>query len=294
MSLVLPPEVVASYDYCRSVARRAGNFYRGMRLTPEPKRSAIFAIYAWMRQADDLADDHRPGNGVEAAARLAKFEQQTAAAIDASAELPEGQLWPAVRDTVNRYGIPAEYLEAMIDGQRSDLRPVHCQTFDDLYTYCYRVASVVGLTCVKVWGDDGDPAVKQLAEYRGVALQLTNILRDVAEDAQRGRVYLPAEDLARFGVGADRLSDGQGDEAFERLMRFQIERARSYYDMSATLERHLSPDCRSTCWAIMRTYRVLLERIAQRPTQVLTRRVSLPLPTKLAVVAGAVTKRTWA
>jgi len=291
---VLTPEVVASYEHGRAVARRAaGNFYRGMRLTPEPRRASIFVVYAWMRAADDLADDESAG-GADAASKLAKFREDTDAAIDTTQSLPTGPLWPALRDTVNRYDIPADYLHAMLEGQRSDLQAVACQTFDDLYAYCYRVASVVGLTCVKVWGDDGDPSVTKLAEYRGVALQLTNILRDLAEDAERGRVYLPAEELSRFGVTPAQLRGGRADEAFLRLMQFQLERARSYYEMSATLERHLTADCRSTSWAIMRTYRVLLDRIAEQPGRVLRQRVSLPMHKKLVVIAGAVTKWNWA
>lgn len=263
-----------------------------MRLTPEPKRSSIFAVYAWMREADDRVDDESAT--VDPATRLADFRDDTDAAIDPARSLPAGDLWPALRDSVHRYDIPAEYLHAMLAGQQSDLQPVTCRTFAELYAYCYNVASIVGLTCVKVWGDDGNPGVAKLAEYRGVALQLTNVLRDLAEDAQRDRVYLPAEDLERFGVTAEQLRQGRADESFLRLMQFQLERARSYYEMSATLERHLTPDCRSTSWAIMRTYRVLLERIADQPERVLRQRVSLSLPTKLAVVAGAMTKRKWA
>ncbi|MEM6459929.1 MAG: phytoene/squalene synthase family protein [Planctomycetota bacterium] len=286
-------ELQASFAHCHAVARRsAGSFYRGMRLTPQPKRAAIFAVYAWMRAADDLADGEAESQ-TPRGERLHDFRRQTEDAIDPARPMPRGPVWPALRDTVRRYGIPADYLETMIDGQRSDLEPVACHDFAALYDYCYRVASVVGLTCIRVWGDDGDPAVRRLAEYRGVALQLTNILRDVAEDAQRGRVYLPAEDLDRFGVTPDDLRDAHATESFGRLMQFQIERARSYYDMSASLERHVAPDCRATCWAIMRTYRVLLERIAQRPDRVLRRRLSLPLRTKLAVVGGAVVKRRF-
>lgn len=261
-----------------------------MALTPEPKRSSIFAIYAWMRAADDLADG---ASEVQPTRTLEDFRDQTDAAIDPKRELPDGLRWAALRDTALRYAIPADYLHMMIAGQRSDLGPVAVRDFDGLYDYCYRVASVVGLTCVKVWGHDGDPAVVKLAEYRGVALQLTNILRDVREDAQRGRVYLPADELARFGVAAEGLVDGRGGEAFRRLMQFQVERARSYYEMSAPLERHLAADCRATSWAMMRTYRVLLERIAANPERVLRHRVGLPLTTRLKVIGGAVTKRKW-
>lgn len=262
-------------------------------MTPEPKRSSIIAIYAWLRLCDDLVDNVAAGNPLEASRRLEAFADQTDRALDDAAERPAGALWPALRATVRRYDIPRGYFHAMLEGQRSDLGPVAMRDFEALYRYGYRVASVVGLTCVKIWGDDGDPAVAKLAEYRGVALQLTNILRDVNEDTRAGRVYLPADELARFGVTAEELAAGQGGAAFMRLMQFQIERARSYYEMSAPLERHLAADCRATSWAIMRTYRVLLERIAANPERVLHRRVALPLRTKLAVVGGAVMKRKW-
>lgn len=287
----MSPELEASYTYCRRLARRAaGNFYRGMRLTPEPKRSSIFAIYAWMRTADDLADG--PGAGPDRAEVIDSFRQETVAAIDPAAPQPgPGGLWLALRDTVDTYGIPVGHLHAMLDGQVDDLGTVAVKDFGQLERYCYRVASVVGLTCVKVWGDDGDPAVGGLAERRGVALQLTNVLRDVAEDAERGRVYLPADELARFGVSPDQLRAGPASADFLALMRFQIDRARAYYAASAGLEQHLTRDCRATSWAIMRTYRVLLERIARRPDRVLCGRVGLSLPTKLAVVGGALAKR---
>ncbi len=288
----LPAEVEASFRYCRRVAREAaGNFYRGMRLTPEPKRSAIFTLYAWMRAADDHADGGQPPE--QCLRSLDCFQRSTHSAADPAASIPQGPLWPAVRDTVHRYHVPLAYLDAMLDAQRDDALGHACPDFDALYRYCYRVASVVGLSCVRVWGDDGDPAVAKLAEYRGVALQLTNILRDVAEDADRGRVYLPDEDLQRFGYRPAGFSERLADESFHRLMQFQVERARCYYDMAATLERHLSPDCRATSWAIMSTYRLLLERIAARPAAVLSRRVRLPLPTKLGLVVKAVSKRRW-
>lgn len=293
MTAPAPPITLEdSFCHCHRVARDvAGNFYRGMRLTPEPKRSAIFALYAWMRSADDHADGGRPA--AERLALLSQFAAQTHAALDPHGSIPGGALWPAVRETVSRYHIPPAHLDAMLDAQRDDIRGRRYDDFNTLYHYCYRVAAVVGLSCVCIWGDDGDPGVAKLAEYRGVALQLTNILRDLAEDAKRGRVYLPAEELQRFGYPAEGLARGRADAAFARLMQFQIERARSYYDMSASLERHLTPDCRATSWAIHATYRQLLERIAAKPAAVLSRRVRVPLPTKLGVVVKAVCKRRW-
>ena len=292
MNAAPPVDAEASYRHCRAVARRAaGNFYRGMRLTPEPKRSAIFTLYAWMREADDQADGGRPRDACLHS--LERFRSDTHAALHADGPLPDGDLWPAVRETAERYRLEGAHLDAMLDAQRDDAVGQTYGDFDALYRYCYRVASVVGLCCVRVWGDDGNPGVKKLAEYRGVALQLTNILRDVAEDAGRGRVYLPAEDLERFDYPPSGFANGEAGEPFRRLMQFQIERARSYYDMSATLERHLSPDCRATSWAIRDTYRRLLERIAAQPDAVLTRRVRLPLMTKLGVVTRAMVKQRW-
>jgi len=289
------PELARSYAHCRRVARRqARNFYYGMRLTPEPKRSALYTVYAYMRACDDFADDLPPDADVNAARdRIEAFRARTHEVL-AGGDPPAGDLmWPAFREVCRAYDIAPAHLDAMLDGQITDLTPTRCATFDDLYGYCYQVASTVGLVCLSVWGHDGYAGIGTLAEHRGIALQLTNILRDVAEDAKRGRVYLPQEDLERFGVTAKGLSSGHVDDGFDRLMRFQIGRARSYYDMSATLEQHVSADSRSSCWALMRVYRGLLDRIAQNPRRVLTQRVSLSPMSKLGLMFTAMTRRSW-
>lgn len=271
-----------SYTFCRDLTRReARNFYYGMKLTPEPKRSAMYAVYAWMRTADDLADDaHDPGK-VEAFAAMT--DRALAGDTVDGGDTLHAAMWPAVCETFARYPIKPDHLHAMIAGQRSDLAEQHIETFDDLRRYCYRVASVVGLICVSIWGHDGDEGVEQWAEQRGIAFQLTNILRDLREDAQLGRVYLPSEDLARFGYPCDDLKQGVANEAFDALMAFQIDRARRCYEESSPLEAHLTSDCRATSDTLCRIYRALLERIAADPRKVLTERVSVPAVKKLAL-----------
>ncbi len=290
-------EVERSLRYCHAVTRqRARNFYYGLKLTPEPKRSALFAVYAYMRLCDDLVDgvDGAAGVGTDAAAGLARidaFARETDAAI--AGDLPEGPMWPALHHVVHAYRIQPRLLHEMLKGQQMDLVTRRYATFDDLYGYCYRVASVVGLVCLDVWGHDEAPGTPQLAEYRGIAFQLTNVLRDLAEDAQRDRIYLPREDLDRFGVSQEQLLAGESSEGFVRLVQFEVERARSYYEMAETLERHLSPDCRATSWTMTQIYRRLLERIAADPAAVLRRRVRLSSLQKLRIALRGMLKNSW-
>lgn len=296
--------VRTSMEHCHRVARRARNFYYGMKLTPEPKRSALYAIYAIMRACDDLADDVAESEDPRLGRnRIEAFRRQMVEVLAGGegAALPDDPMWPAFVYVMRRYPIDLAYLHAMLDGQVADLFKKNYSTFDELYGYCYNVASTVGLTCVAIWGDDGQPGVAKLAEYRGIALQLTNILRDVAEDARRGRCYLPAEDLRRFELSSATFTDGGAfaadvsvGEAYDRFMRFQIERARGYYEMSSTLEQHLDPACRPTCWAMMRIYQSLLDRIARNPRRVLSQRVSLSGPAKAGIAMRATWRRTWA
>lgn len=290
--------------HCRQLSRsQAANFYHGMKLTPEPKRSALFAIYALMRACDDLADDNtdQPDQQVGMTTRqtIDRFRADVHRVWDQldtptdSADLPQGPHWPAVHHTARCYRIDRKHIDDMLDGQIDDLSVTRYDTFDDLYRYCYRVASTVGLVCIAIWGHDRDVQTTKLAEYRGIALQLTNIIRDVVEDAQRGRWYLPMEDFQRFGVDPGKIAERQGGDSFERMVVFQIERARSYYQMSASLETHIAPDCRPTCWALMQIYRALLEQMAQRPNAVLRKRARLSLWRKMAIAMQATWRRTW-
>lgn len=298
----LTPAVRASFQHCHRVTRRcARNFYYGMKLTPEPKRSAMFAVYAMMRACDELADEAEPaatgagGQGRAVLDRIASFRSTMQSVVDAApgAPLPPGPAWPAFQYVMRRYPIDPAHLHAMLDGQCRDARRSRCADFDELYDYCYRVASVVGFVCLAVWGHDGQRTTAKLAEYRGVAFQLTNILRDMAEDAGRGRIYLPLDELERFGYPPEALLAGRADERFDRLMTYQIERARSYYEMSATLEQHIEPQCRPTSWAMCRIYESLLDRIERSPRRVLSERVSLSRPNKLAIALRATWKRTF-
>ncbi len=270
-----------------------------MRLTPEPKRTAIFTLYAWMRAADDIVDSGghaktiKIGSPDSVLQRLNCFESDTDQALNPDAPLPTGPLWPAVRQQFLSFRLPKQYLAEMIAGQKQDLEEPHFETFEQLEQYCYRVASVVGLSCVHIWGDDGDPSVATLAKDRGIALQLTNILRDIAEDAEQGRVYLPREDFKRFGIDGVEIKKNHENKAFCDLMQFEIGRTRKFYESSADLEKHLKVDGRRTSWAMMRTYRQLLEKIAARPELVLQRRVRLSMTRKLGIAAAALTRSRW-
>lgn len=276
----------ASFAHCHEVSRRrARNFYYGMKLTPQPKRWALYAIYAWMRAADDLADETAdPQAKIKV---LEAFRRLTHTALDPDAPFPGDPMWPALRKTMFEHAIPVEHLDQMIDGQLLDQTKARYASFDELYGYCYKVASVVGLVCIRIWGHDGSTQLDQMAEHRGIAFQLTNILRDLAEDARRGRCYLPEDELERFGCDPQELGGGPAPEPFERLMAFQVDRARDYYGRGRDLEQHLDSSCRATCRAMTRSYRRLLEKIAKDPGAVLSRRVRLSRPVKLGIAVRA-------
>jgi phytoene synthase len=274
-----------SYGYCERLARReAANFYPAFLLLPAPQRRAMCALYAFMRVTDDQADDPGP-----AAERLAAWRGATREAIAGRFSHP---LHPAFHDTVQRYQIPVAYLEAVLDGVGMDLHPVRFATFAELYPYCYRVASAVGLACIYIWGFTAAEA-RDYAEKAGIAFQLTNILRDLAEDAARGRVYLPREDLHRFGYGEEQLRRGEINDSFRALMRFEVGRARDYYDASWPLLALLRPAGRAVFQVMWRTYRGLLEAIERRDYDVFSSRVRLSTWRKLLLVLRAVPVRLW-
>jgi len=272
----------SSYAHCERVARsRAKNFYYSFLLLPRPKRLAMCAVYAFMRECDDRSDG--PGASPE---RVQQWREELAAALEGSA--PGNPVWPAFVDTARRYLIPAEYFHEMIDGVASDFEPRVIANFDDLYRYCYRVASVVGLTIIHIFGFE-DPRALDLAEKCGVAFQLTNILRDVREDAAAGRVYLPTEDLDRFGVRSAELNQTVLNAPIRALLEFELGRARAYYEQSRPRLQMVHRDSRHALWALMEIYRRLLDRIDRQGYPVLERRVSLPVREKAAIVL-----RAWA
>jgi phytoene synthase len=268
-----------SYAWCIRVARsQAKNFYYSFLLLPGPQRRAMCAIYAFMRYCDDLSDDE---SIVDRVAAIARWRTDLESALAGRA--PGHPLWPAFIDSVTRYNIPRQYFFDMIEGVSSDLAPRRIRTFEELYDYCYHVASVVGLTIIHIFGFD-DPRAPELAEKCGIAFQLTNILRDVREDAEKHRVYLPAEDLERFGVSPDTF---QPAGAFLRLMEFEAQRARGYYDESAPLVDLIDANSRSSLRALIGIYSRLLDRIVGSNYDVLARRIRVPTWEKLWVLASA-------
>jgi len=273
-----------SYKFCERVARtRAKNFYYSFLLLSAPQRRAMCAIYAFMRYCDDLSDEA----GVEdRAGAIAQWRDDLEAALQG--RLPPHAVWPAFGDAVERYRIPHEYFFAMIEGVRSDLEPRRIRTFDELYGYCYQVASVVGLTIIHIFGYDNPEPRKidalRLAEKCGIAFQLTNILRDVREDAENGRIYLPEEDLARFGVAPGALCGARTTPAIRQLLAFEADRARTYYRESAALAGMIHTKSRPSLRALTGIYSHLLERIANADYDVLSARVRVPTWQKLWIL----------
>jgi 15-cis-phytoene synthase len=283
-SVLTPITVEQSYRFCRDVARsRAKNFYYSFLLLEKPKRDAMCAIYAFMRECDDLSDDPT-AERARLPERLAAWRMELNRALHG--HFDNNPLWPAFHDTVQRYGIPHRFFHEMIDGIASDLEPRQIRTFDELYRYCYQVASVVGLTVIHIFGFDSVKALL-LAERCGIAFQLTNILRDVREDAGLGRVYLPLEDLERFGVPAEQLQTGKEDERFRDLMRFEAARAHAYYKESAPLLDLIHPQSRRSLWALRAIYLRLLARIEKANYAVLERRIRVPGRTKIGLLLRA-------
>jgi 15-cis-phytoene synthase len=242
------------------------------------------AIYAFMRHCDDLSDSPAASDKATVQQSIAEWRVELNRALSGYVE--SNPIWPAFYDTVERYSIPHRFFHEMIDGIMSDLEPRQIQTFDELYRYCYQVASVVGLTIVHIFGFDSVRALL-LAEKCGVAFQLTNILRDVREDAVAGRVYLPREDLDRFSVSADQLSSGKEDNRFRELMAFEAARARDYYKESAGLSELVTPKSRRSLWALREIYLRLLSRIERSNYSVLSRRVNVPTRTKIVLLFRA-------
>ncbi len=269
-----------SYAFCERVARtQAKNFYYSFLLLSRPQRQAMCAIYAFMRYCDDLSD----AEGVsDRAGAIARWQGDLDFALAGSA--PGNPLWPAFSDTVARYRIPHEYFHAMIRGVSSDLEPRHIETFQELYDYCYHVASVVGLTIIHIFGFE-DPRALQLAERCGVAFQLTNILRDVREDAEHGRVYLPAEDLEHFGVDPKELSGAALSPALRNLLAFEADRAREYYREAQPLTGLVDSRSQASLKALIGIYSRLLERISNSGYEVLRERVRVPAWEKIWILA---------
>lgn len=279
-----------SYRYCIEVSRReARNFYYSFLLLPVEQRWSMCALYAFLRRTDDLAD--KPGPPDEKRAALHEWRAELERTL---AGQPSGTWagFAALADTVCRHGIPARHLHEVIDGVLMDLDSRRYATFDELYDYCYHVASAVGLACLHIWGfESAGGEAESRAEACGLALQLTNIVRDVREDARNDRVYLPQEDLDRFGVNpADLLAD-RVSEPLRALLAFEAGRARAYYDQAAPLARLVTPATRPALGAIVGIYRALLDAIARRDYEVLAGRVAVPGWRKAAIAVRSFASR---
>ena len=280
-------EVQAAYAACRVIARtQAKNFYYAFVALPASKRDAICAVYAFMRQADDLSDDE----SLTIAKRSIALDGWAGAWHQALAGQPTNDpVFVALLDAQRRFSIPPQLLDQLIQGTATDLEPSSTAyaTFTDLYRYCYLVASVVGLVCIRIFGYL-DPRVEKLAEETGIAFQLTNILRDVREDAQRGRLYLPLEDLERCGVTATSMtaiSSGRQLTAEQRqVLAIQAERAGQFYKSADALLPLISPDSRAALWVLVTIYHRLLRHIEQRNFDVFSARIGVPAYEKLTIL----------
>jgi phytoene synthase len=321
-----------AYEACRAIAQReAKNFYYAFLALPEPRRNAICAIYAFMRQADDLADDESLPRD-ERRRRLDDWQAHWRGVCHGgdSSDL----VFVAVRDAVERFDIPLNLLDELVAGVAMDLdrsseachpdnvchpersaaeskdplsgpsaenmgnrEPDTYATFDDLYRYCYLVASVVGLVSIRIFGYT-DPRAEKLAEETGIAFQLTNILRDVAEDASRNRVYLPLEDLAAHNVPLDSLlhrAPGAPPTASERALLAAIaERAEGFYQSARKLLPLIDPESRPALWVLVSIYHGLLQRIRRADYDVFTTRATVPMPQKLVILSMGLMRMGWA
>ena len=276
-----------SYRHCDHIARtQARNFYYGFRLLPRQRRDALSAIYAFFRACDDYSDEAGTVDEKRAALDRWRGFLDQAVADPACAETL-GPIWPAFSDAIRRYAIPPRYFHELLDGTLTDLVKTTYDTFDELYGYCYRVASTVGLVCVHVFGFDGQEDTLQMAEWCGIAFQLTNILRDVEEDARLGRVYLPAEDLARFGLTASDLVTPPADDRFRNMMAFEAARARDYYARSAPLRDRVDPASRAGFSALVLIYHSLLDKIEREQFRVHGRRIRLSTARKVMLLVRA-------
>lgn len=302
-----PAQLTMAYSVCRGITRtNAKNFYYAFLVLPKRKRQALCAVYAFMRRCDDIADD--PNLSLEER----RFKLDTW--LDALHRVQQGEptddpILLALTDAQRRYTIPAGLLDELALGTAMDVADPHAesqnapavngavsgltiqyQTFDDLKLYCYRVASVVGLVCIHVFGYR-DPAAEPLAEQCGLAFQLTNIIRDVKEDAAMGRVYLPEEDLTKFGLSAADLLSTPDAARFRPLLALEADRARQLYQAGEQLIPYISEDSQPALWVLVNIYRKLLEKIAERQYDVFSGKVSLTVSEKLRVLVKGFLQR---
>jgi len=271
-----------SYRHCAQSARRAASsFYWSFWLLPRAKRRAMCALYAFSRHTDDLSDNEQPVEIRRAA--IAGWRDSLERALNENFDDP---LFPALVDTLQQFDISPQYLHDIIEGVEMDLEPRRYQTFDDLREYCYRVASAVGLACIHIWGFTSEKA-KEPAIKCGLAFQLTNILRDLKEDAARDRVYLPLDDLQRFDYSAEELLEGVYDKRLTKIIRFETDRAENLYRESTELLPYLHPDGQRALETMMHTYWQLLAAIRKKADNPMNGRINLPTHRKVSIALSA-------
>jgi phytoene synthase len=286
--------IAEAYAVCRTIAQReAKNFYYSFRVLPEQKRNAMCAVYAFMRRADDISDDE----SLPVTERRDVMSRWLVAWRKARRSgVSDDPVFLALNDTQKRFAIPDALLEDLVRGTTMDLEPraqaenelQTFATFDELYRYCYLVASVVGLVCIRIFGY-ADLRAEKLAEETGVAFQLTNILRDVKEDVERGRVYLPLDLLHEFGVSVDRVKMLAGGAAMETneqaMLRALGSRAEEYYASADRLLPLIDADSRAALWVLVTIYHRLLLNISKADSDVFRQRIRVSTPAKLAILA---------
>jgi phytoene synthase len=293
--------IEAAYAACRAIAKReAKNFYYAFVALPAHKRDAMCAIYAFMRHADDISDDESKDHATRRM-ELAQWTEAWRSGTDTN-----DPVFMAVRDTQQRFHIPDELLEQLIQGTAMDLEPEAANrrgadgldtfaTFTDLYRYCYYVASIVGLVCIRIFGYS-NPAAERLAEETGVAFQLTNILRDVREDAERGRVYIPSDDLKGSGASSVELARVRTGRELTEPQRLALagvaRRARAYYKSAERLLPLISADSRPALRVLVKIYSRLLTKIEARHFDVFTSRVQVPTWQKLLIFSRGMIQMT--
>ncbi len=268
-----------AYIHCQRIAKsQAKNFYYAFRTLPSAKRRAIYAVYAFCRYCDDVADEDRPPE------EKSRLLAETRDRLHNPRLAPDAPVFMALEGAISDFAIPRGYLEDVIRGVEMDLEVSRFETFEDLREYCRLVASAVGLICIEIFGYD-DPAAVEYAVDFGIAMQLTNIIRDIREDAERDRIYIPMQDIGRFGYSERELMESRNNDNFRSLMDFQAARARKYFDSGERLLPLLSRESRACAGVLHQLYSRILDRIESTGYDVFERRIGLSVSEKTLLVA---------